>query len=161
MNKKILGAVILVLAIVLTAAIGVKAFATAPQYAPQTRTMTIIEVPLVVHEMQDTLDYLKVDFAAGGVLEGKEIYGFYPSTITVYKGDTLNLTIVNPADDDHTFTMTGMAAVDSVTKGRSVNKLSFVAKQAGIFTFYCNEPEHAPYMWGQLVVLPDSQATGE
>ncbi len=160
MNKKIIGAVVLVLALIFLASMGVKVFATPPQYAPQSRTITIIEVPLAVHEMQDTLGYFKDDFAAGGVLEGKEVYGFYPSSITVYRSDTVNLTLVNPADDDHTFTLSGMG-IDTVTKGKSVNKVSFVAKQAGIFTFYCNEPEHVPYMWGQLVVLPDSQATGE
>jgi plastocyanin len=165
MNKKILGAAILIVLV----AIAVIAFAatplmrvsaSGPQYTPQARNMTITAVPLAVHEMQDSLDYLKDDFAKGGILDGKEVYGFYPSTLTVYKGDTLNLTLVNPADDDHTFTVSGLG-VDTTMKGKTVTKVSFVVKQAGIFTFYCNEAEHAPYMWGQLIVLPTSAATPE
>jgi uncharacterized cupredoxin-like copper-binding protein len=160
MNKKIFGALILVLAIALAATTWAIAFASGPQYAGQTRNLTVTAVPLAVHEMQGTLGYLKDDFAPGGVLDGKEVYGFYPSTITVYKGDTVNLSLVNPADDDHTFTVSGMG-VNTLMKGKSVAKVSFTAKQAGIFTFYCNMAEHVPYMWGQIVVLPDSAATGE
>jgi plastocyanin len=165
MNKKVFGTFILVLlAAAAFIAFGItpltKVFAAAPQYTPQTRNMTVTALPLAVHEMQDTLGYLKDDFASGGLLDGKEVYGFYPSTITVFKGDTVNLSLVNPADDPHTFTVSWMG-VDSVMKGKTVTKVSFTAKQAGIFTFYCNEAEHAPYMWGQLVVLPASAAIGE
>jgi plastocyanin len=127
------------------------------QYVPQARNLTITAVPLAVHEMQDNLDYLKDDFGSGGILDGKEVYGFYPSTITVFRGDTVNLTLINPADDDHTFTVSGIDA-NVVMKGKATTKFTFVATQSGIFNFYCNEAEHAPYMWGQIVVLPDSQA---
>lgn len=160
MNKKILGAIVIVAAVVLTGALWAKAFASAPQYVPQTRNLTVTAVPLAVHEMQDSIDYLKDDFASGGILDGKEVYGFYPSTITVFKGDTVNLTLVNPADDPHTFTVSGLK-VDTEMKGKSITKVSFVADQAGIFTFYCNEAEHAPYMWGQLVVMPTSAASAQ
>lgn len=155
MNKKILAALVIVAAIVIAAAIWTNSnvFASTPQYVAQTRNLTVTAVPLAVHEMQDSLDYLKDDFATGGLLDSKEVYGFYPSTITVFKGDTVNLTLINPADDDHTFTVSGMK-VDSVMKGKSATKVTFVANQAGIFSFYCNEAEHAPYMWGQLIVMP-------
>ncbi len=59
-------------------------------------------VPLQVHEMQQILPFLKKDFAKGGVLAGKEVYGMAPSTLVVYQGDTVHLTIVNPEDDAHT-----------------------------------------------------------
>lgn len=159
MNKKIFAALLIGAAVVLTGAIGAKALASGPQYVSQTRNLTVTAVPLAVHEMQDSLDFLKDDFA-GGVLDGKEVYGFYPSTITVFKGDTVNLTLVNPADDPHTFTVSGLK-VDTEMEGKSITKISFVADQAGIFTYYCNEAEHAPYMWGQLVVMPTSAATAQ
>jgi plastocyanin len=38
------------------------------------------------------LPFLKGDFAKGGVLEGKEVYAFSPSTITVIVGDTIHFT---------------------------------------------------------------------
>jgi plastocyanin len=160
MNKRILGAAVVAAIVLIGASLGANAFASAPQYAPQTRTMTLTAVPLAVHEMQGTLDYLKEDFATGGILDGKEVYGFYPSTVTVIKGDTVNLSLVNPADDEHTFTVSGMG-VNVIMKGNSVAHTTFVAKQTGIFSFYCNMAEHFPYMWGQIVVLPTSTATGE
>ena len=126
-------------------------------YKPQTRNFTVVALPALVHEMQGTLDYLQSDFAPGGLLDGKEVYEFAPSTLVVYQGDTVDLTLVNPADDPHTFTI-GDLNVNAEMPGQSSTPLSFVAGKAGIYTFLCAESEHAPYMWGQLVVLPDSQA---
>ncbi len=163
MKTRILGTLVIVAVAVVVLALGIptlnRVSASGPQYAPLTRNLTVTAVPLAVHEMQGSLAYLKDDFARGGIMDGKEVYGFYPSTITVYKGDTVNLTLVNPADDDHSFTVSGMG-VDVTMKGKTSTQATFVARQTGIFNFYCNEAEHAPYMWGQIVVLPDSQAAG-
>lgn len=132
--------------------------ASGPSYVPRTRDMTITAVPLLVHEQATMLPYLRKDFAAGGVLGGKEVYGFYPSTLTVYQGDTLNLTLVNPADDAHTFTIAGPYNVNAIMPGESTVTTHFTASHVGVYTFLCAEPEHVPFMWGQLVVLPDSAA---
>ncbi len=123
-------------------------------YSPQTREFTITAVPLAVHEQQDQLDYLKDDFAKGGLLDGKEVYGFSPSSITVYAGDTVNLSLVNPEDDAHTFTINGLN-VNVEMKGQATTSVSFVASKPGIYQFVCAEAEHAPYMWGQIIVLPN------
>ncbi len=133
------------------------AAAQAPAYAPETRSFTITAVPYLTNELADTYDYLKTDFAQGGVLDGKEVYGFYPSSLTVYQGDTVNLTLVNPEDDPHTFTLPDFDTNVNM-EAQSVEKGSFVASRVGTFTFLCAESEHAPYMWGQLTVLPDSDA---
>lgn len=129
----------------------------AASYTPQTRNFTVTAVPLLVHEMQGTLGYLQKDFAKGGLLYGKEVYGFYPSTLVVYQGDTVNVTLVNPEDDPHTFTIAELG-VNVDMKAQSSTNTSFVANQVGTFTFMCAEAEHAPFMWGQLVVLPASAA---
>lgn len=121
---------------------------------PQTRSFVITTMPIAVHEMQDSMDYLKKDFAPGGLLDGKEVYGFYPSTLVVYQGDTVDLSLVNPQDDSHTFTITDLG-INVEMKGQSTTKTSFVASKPGIYTFVCAEAEHMPYMWGQLVVLPN------
>ena len=63
------------------------------------------DVPLLVHEQTGQFDYLGQDFAKGGLLDGKEVWGFSPSTLTVYQGDTVDVTVVNPSGDDHTFTL--------------------------------------------------------
>ena len=79
--------------------------ATATAYQPQTREMYVSMVPVLVHEMSSFLPYLSEDFGKGGLLEGKEVYAFMPSTLIAYAGDSLNLHIYNPADDPHTFTI--------------------------------------------------------
>jgi len=150
---------VLALVAVLGAGFGLSARASsASSYKPQTRAFTVTAVPVLVHEMAGTLPYLQKDFAAGGVLDGKEVYGFYPSTLTVYQGDTINLTLVNPADDPHTFTIGAPLNVNVDMPGTSTVTAHFTATQPGIYTFLCAEPEHFPFMWGQLVVLPDSAA---
>ena len=72
-------------------------------YVPQTREVTLTAVPLLTKELQSVYPFLSQDFAAGGVLEGKEIYAFVPDTVTVYEGDTVHFTLVNPEDDEHKF----------------------------------------------------------
>jgi len=131
--------------------------ASAATYRPQTRAFTVTAVPLLVQEMAGTLPYLQQDFAKGGLLDAKEVYGFYPSTLTVYQGDTLDLTLVNPANDPHTFTISALN-VDVAMPSQSSVTAHFTVTQPGIYTFLCAEPGHIPYMWGQLIVLPDSAA---
>ncbi|HEU5424148.1 MAG TPA: cupredoxin domain-containing protein [Nitrolancea sp.] len=145
------------LALVALITTGFTVTAKGSTYQPQTRDFTVVAVPTLVHEMQGTLDYLQKDFAPGGLLDGKEVYAFSPSTLVVYQGDSVNLTLVNPADDAHTFTISDLN-VNAQMPGQSSSHASFVAGKAGIYTFVCAEDEHSPYMWGQLIVLPDSQA---
>jgi len=125
----------------------------ATTYQPQTRVFTVTSVPLAVHEMQDSMDFLKKDFAKGGLLDGKEVYGFYPSTLVVYAGDTVKLSLVNPQDDPHTFTIPDLG-VNANMPAQSKTDATFVASKAGVYQFICAEPEHSPYMWGQMIVLP-------
>jgi len=69
----------------------------------------------------------------------------------------VNLTLVNPEDDAHTFTVPDLN-INVVMKGQSSTKTSFVVSKPGIYQFVCAEAEHAPYMWGQIVVLPAPSA---
>jgi plastocyanin len=122
---------------------------TAP-YAPRTREFTVTTVPLLVNELAKTYPFLAKDFAKGGVLDGKEVYAFEPSALTVYAGDTLALTFINPEDDAHSFVLPGFA-VD--IPGQSITHATYVAKTPGLFTFRCAIPSHLPMMIGELVVL--------
>lgn len=126
-------------------------------YRPQVRDFTVTTVPLLVHEQAGTFDYLKQDFGKNGVLADKEVWGFSPSSLTVYAGDTVRITLVNPSGDDHTFTLPTVGFNLDV-KALSVAHGSFVAPKVGPYQFICTFAEHAPYMNGQLVVLPDSSA---
>jgi uncharacterized cupredoxin-like copper-binding protein len=120
---------------------------------PQVRELRLTAVPLLTKELATVYPFLKEDFAKGGVLEGKEIYAFVPSTLVAVEGDTLHFTIVNPEDDAHTFVLQGLVVP---LPPQSVTQATWEAKQAGVFTFACVVPAHIPAMYGQLVVLPAS-----
>ncbi len=126
-------------------------------YVPQTKAFIVTTVPLLVHEQTTMFDYLKQDFSKKGILSGKEVWGFNPSSLTVYEGDTVDLTLVDPSGDPHTFTVPDLNFNLDVG-AQATAKASFVASKVGVFTFACEVGEHSPYMWGQLVVLPDSAA---
>ena len=110
----------------------------------------LLTVTLLVKELARTYPFLAKDFAKGGVLDGKEIYAFVPSSITVYAGDTLHLTFVNPEDDVHSFVLPDFAVG---LPGQTVTHATYVARRAGIYAFTCSVPSHLPSMWGQLIVL--------
>jgi plastocyanin len=126
-----------------------------PAYRPRTREVTLTAVPLLTKEMARVYPFLNDDFAKGGVLEGKEVYAFVPSSITAYAGDTLSITLVNPEDDEHSFVLP-----DRYVKmpGMSVTHTEYVVARPGIVKFVCAIPKHMPYMWGEIVVLPDELA---
>src|SRR5438105_2655988 len=76
--------------------------------ARPTRNLVVTAVPLLVHEQAGFFDYLNHDFGKGGMLKDKEVWAFSPNTLTVYAGDTVHVTVVNPGDDPHTFTISEM-----------------------------------------------------
>jgi plastocyanin len=117
---------------------------------PRSREIVITTVPLLTKELATTYPFLKQNFAKGGVLDGKEVYEFMPSTITVTAGDTLRLTFVNPEDDAHSFVMQNVSVA---IPGQSVTHATYVARNPGIFDFVCAIPAHLPMMRGQVVVL--------
>ena len=121
-----------------------------PVYVPRARSVTVTTVPLLVKEMQGVLPFLKRDFATGGVLEGKEVYAFSPSTITVVEGDTIHFTLINPEDDEHSFVLPDLAVP---LPGQKTTTATYVAARPGIYDFTCSVPSHVPMMHGTLVVL--------
>ncbi|MGH7733136.1 MAG: cupredoxin domain-containing protein [Gemmatimonadales bacterium] len=125
-------------------------------YAPRTRAVTVTTVPLLVKEDAKTLPFLQRDFAKGGVLEGHEVYGFEPSTITVVAGDTIDFTFINPEDDQHSFVIEGL--VVPLPPQQRVHA-TWVAPHPGIFPFVCSIPAHLPMMAGQVVVLAPAAIT--
>ena len=121
-----------------------------PPYQPRTRAVTVTTVPLLTKEMVAIYPFLKTDFAAQGVLAGKEVYAFSPSTLTAYAGDTLEITFINPEDDAHTFVLPDLAVA---LPGQSTKTVRYPVGAPGIYPFQCNIASHAPMMSGQLVVL--------
>jgi plastocyanin len=123
---------------------------TGARYRPRARDVTVTTVPVLVKEAKALYPFLAQDFAPGGVLDGKEVYAFAPSTITVVAGDTIRFTFVNPEDDQHTFVLPDFAVS---LPGERISHATYVARRPGIYPFVCNVPTHLPMMSGQLVVL--------
>ena len=140
--------------VVVTAIVAVgcagSASSTHPTHTPRSRTVVITTVPLLVKELAKTYPFLGKDFAPGGVLSGKEVYAFSPSTITVMAGDTLHLSLINPEDDDHAFVLRDLFVK---LAPQSKTDTTYVAGAPGIYDFSCSVPAHVPMMHGQLVVL--------
>jgi plastocyanin len=138
---------------VLLAAVAAGCARAAPAAGPPAaRDYTITAVPLLTKEMQRIYPFLTKDFAAGGVLEGKEVYAFEPASITAYEGDTIHFTLVNPEDDAHSFVLPPDLSVS--LPPLSTVSATYVARSAGIFHYTCAIAAHLPYMYGTLVVLP-------
>ena len=129
---------------------GPHAEAPARRYKARTRAITVTTVPLLVKEQTSLFPFLKQDFAPGGVLDGKEVYAFSPSTITVVEGDTIQFTFINPEDDVHSFVLPDLAVPLPPQK---ITTAKYVAKRRGIYPFVCSVASHLPMMSGQLVVL--------
>ena len=130
---------------------------SAPAYRPRTRSLTVTTVPLLVKEERSVFPFLEPAFAKGGVLDGKEVYAFSPSTLTVVEGDTIHFTLINPEDDVHSFVLPDFAVS---LPGNKTTEATYVAKRAGIFPILCAVQAHLPMMSGQLVVLPAASMAG-
>jgi hypothetical protein len=119
-------------------------------YRPRTRELTVTAVPLLTKELKSIYPFLGQDFDRGGVLEGKEVYTFVPSSLTVVQGDTIHFTLINPEDDAHSFVLPGLAVT---LRPQSKVLADYIARNAGVFEYVCDIPSHLPFMYGQLVVL--------
>lgn len=125
----------------------------AKAYTPRVRDITVTTVPLLVKEGQVVYPFLKKDFAKGGILAGKEVYAFSPSTLTVVEDDTIHFTFINPEDDVHSFVLPDFAV--ALPPQQTIHA-TYVARHAGIYTIVCSVPMHLPMMTGQLIVLAPS-----
>jgi plastocyanin len=134
----------------LTGCASPKAPASTHAYVPRIREITITTVPLLVREQVSTFPFLAKDFGKGGVLEGKEVYAFSPSTVTVVEGDTIQFTLINPEDDDHSFALPDLVVP---LPPQQTARVTYIAKHAGIYPILCTIPKHLPMMSGQFVVL--------
>lgn len=103
-----------------------------------------------------------------------EFHRWEPDTMTVMKGDTVQLTVKNPRSHAHSFVLTDFAVDSGRIAGRAeqpnealrTKTVTFVADKAGVFKFSCGisfdpatheetldcDPDHAR-MVGYLVVL--------
>ncbi len=125
-------------------------------YTPRIREVAVTTVPLLVKEQRKLFPFLDKAFAKGGALDGKEVFAFSPSTITVVEGDTIHFTFINPEDDVNSFVLPDLAV--PLPPNRIVTA-TYVAKRAGIYPILCAIQSHLPMMSGELVVLSPAAAS--
>lgn len=121
---------------------------------------------------------IRIELGEGEIIQevqGKdELTGEYhrwePDTLVVRKGDRVELTVVNPRKNAHSFTISAYNVDTSPIPGRNLQPdvakrtvtLNFVADKAGVFKYECGikfdeakkecDPDHAR-MVGYLIVL--------
>jgi plastocyanin len=104
-----------------------------------------------------------VDVNAGvevtpGAVENVTVTGsnftFAPKTITVKKGDTINLTFKN-SGGTHDLVIDELGVRTKTIAGGASDMVTFVASKAGTFTYYCSVGNHrAMGMTGTITVTP-------
>jgi plastocyanin len=80
---------------------------------------------------------------------------FFPSTIAVNRGDTVNIKFYNleePNGDRHSFTIGAPYGIDKDLAPGQNGTVTFKASESGAFVFFCKY--HQPTMRGELIVLP-------
>ena len=135
--------------------------ASTTTYKPQTRTIEMVTIQELIGEfanIPDLKDEIDTALAPNGPLGGHEVYGWYPSALTVYQGDTVILDIHNAQGDEHIFSLPDLGITGTHIPPDSAVKVTFKASKLGVFQYLCSVPEHSPWMQGFLTVLPDSDA---
>lgn len=130
-------------------------------YTPQTRAIDMVTTQAVIGEFGNIpglKDEIGAALASGGPLDGKEVYAWYPSSLTAYVGDTVKITIHNAQGDQHIFSLPDFGVTGTIIPPDSVVTVSFTVTKPNTFRFFCAVPEHMPWMQGFLTVLPDSDA---
>ena len=81
-------------------------------------------------------------------LDGTKIW--LPSSIMVYQGDDVELTLINKLDDLHGFAIKAFG-IEQVVQPKSQLTVKFTAAQAGAYHYICHI--HPPHLGGNLLVL--------
>jgi FtsP/CotA-like multicopper oxidase with cupredoxin domain len=81
-------------------------------------------------------------------------------SLIVQEGDTLNITIVNTLNDDHSYVIDGMADTGRI-RGGDTASISFTADKPGTYMFY--DDMNAPYnrlvgLHGGLAIMPNGSS---
>lgn len=84
-------------------------------------------------------------------IEGTDRLTFVPDTLTVTAGQTVELTLVNSGQLDHTFTVPDLSIEVQMPAGKT-NTFTFMAPQAGVYRFNSGVITEFDSMKGKLIV---------
>ncbi len=69
-------------------------------------------------------------------------FAFSPNTLSVNKGDTVNVTFTNGGAFPHNFTIAELNVKSKTLSPGESDTVTFTADQAGTFTYFCSVPTH-------------------
>ena len=81
-------------------------------------------------------------------LDGTKIW--LPSSLMVYQGDDVELTLINKLADPHGFEIKAFG-IEQVVQPKSQMTVKFTASQAGAYNYICQI--HPPHLGGNILVL--------
>jgi heme/copper-type cytochrome/quinol oxidase subunit 2 len=82
------------------------------------------------------------------IFDGTKIW--LPSSLIVYRGETVELTLINKLDEPHGFMMEAFG-IEAVVQPKSKTTVQFTPDKAGLHTYICQL--HPPHIGGQILVL--------
>jgi nitrite reductase (NO-forming) len=69
-------------------------------------------------------------------------FAFSPSTLSVSKGDTVNITFTNTGKYPHNFTISELNVASKTIQPGQSDTVTFTADKAGSFQYICSVPTH-------------------
>jgi plastocyanin len=82
------------------------------------------------------------------VLDGTKIW--LPSSLMVYQGEEVELTLINKLEDPHGFKIADVG-IEEVVQPKAQTTVKFTASQPGVYSYICHL--HPPHIGGQMLVL--------
>ena len=135
MNKVLMIAVI----VIVLGAVGYFLMKGGGAYSPSQTAVVQAPVPTVSSGAS-------VNGATTGAVKNFTVTGtefaFSPNTLSVNKGDTVNVTFTNSGAFPHNFTITELNVKSKTISPGESDTVTFTADQAGTFTYFCSVPTH-------------------
>jgi nitrosocyanin len=136
MNKAVLVVIILVI-------LGIGAYVVMrPSYGSKSASaMNNTGVPVVSEPTTSTQTGKSTGAVKSFSVTGTE-FAFSPDTLTVNKGDTVNVTFTNNGKYPHNFTISELNVMGKTVMAGQSDTVTFTADKAGTFQFFCSVPTH-------------------
>ena len=147
MNKVVL----VVLILVVLGAAGYFVMKGSGAYSPS--QMTVVPAPTIGVPSETPSAVTPTGAVKNFTVSGTE-FAFSPNTLTVNKGDTVNVTFTNDGTFPHNFTITELNVQSKTISPGESDTVTFTANMPGTFTFFYSVPTHKDKgMVGTLIVM--------
>ena len=115
------------------------------------QTAVFVLLSLVLHAGSSQAQDVKKFTLINVILDGSKIW--LPSSLIVYEGDTVELTLINKLDEPHGMQIAAFGVEETVPP-KAQASVRFTATKTGLHAFVCHI--HPPHIGGQILVLKKS-----